>query len=109
MRDLIVTTVQSVARGWKDEAKRRRNISATDPIADTLEWCAGEVEQQLHTIETAAPALTVEQFARQHGVTSQTVRGWCRDELLPGARMTPKGWEIPADARKVRASARKIA
>lgn len=99
---LIVSTVKSVARGWKDEAARRRAISKADPIADTLEWCAGEVEQQLRGAQSSVQTLTVEEYAKAHDVTPQTVRLWCRDELLSGARMTPKGWAIPADAQRMR-------
>lgn len=99
---LALSAIAGVSRTWREEVERRRAISKADPIADTLEWCAGEVEQQLRTIERAAPTMTVEQYASAHHVTAQTVRGWCRDELLAGARMTPKGWTIPADARRVR-------
>lgn len=99
---LILSAIAIVPRTWREEVERRRAISKADPVADTLEYCAGEVEQQLRTIERAAPSMTVDQYARAHNVTAQTVRGWCRSEQIPGARQTPKGWLIPADAKHAR-------
>jgi DNA-binding transcriptional regulator YiaG len=105
MTDVVVSAVEGVTRTWVDEAKKRRGISKVDPIADTLEYCAGELASRIRAIQSDN-RLTVEQFAKlpHINVTPQTVRTWIRTGQLQ-AQETPKGYKIAADAKRLRRSA----
>lgn len=91
--DPIVTAVKQQAESWREEAARRRQISRADQVADTLDYCAGELAARLREAQAAVEELTVEQYAKQEGVTPQTVRTWIRHHRL-AARETPKGYRI---------------
>lgn len=39
-----------------------------------------------------------EEYAANHGLTVQTVRGYCAEGMLPGAEQEGELWRIPADA-----------
>lgn len=103
--DPIVLPFVNAARSWKEEAKKRRAISATDPVADTLEYCAGELAARLQEAEQTTQGLTVEEYARLDHVrvTPQTVRTWIRRGQL-AAIDTPTGYRIARDAKRVRAA-----
>ena len=101
MPDPVIGAVERVAKTWKDEAVKRRGISRSDPVADTLDYCAGELTARLRAIEKDAQLETVEQRAKREGVTPQTVRDWIRKEELP-AQHGAKGYRIPRDAQRVR-------
>lgn len=105
MTDVVVSAVVGVTRTWADEAKKRRAISKTDPVADTLEYCAGELESRLRAVQDDN-RLSVEQYAKlpHVDVTPQTVRGWIRTGQLQ-ALDTPKGYRIAPDAKRLRRSA----
>jgi hypothetical protein len=105
MADLVVTAAKALARGWVDEAKNRRRISRFDPAAEALEYCAGELEARIKAVEHDN-RLTVEQYAKlpHVDVTPQTVRMWIRTGQLQ-AQDSPKGYKIPADAKRIRRSA----
>lgn len=106
MTDVVVSTVEGVTRTWVDEAKKRRRISDVDPIADTLEYCAGEIVSRVKEVQLNTPGLTPEQYARlpHVGVTPQTVRHWIRTRQLL-AIGTPKGYRISRDAKRMRVTA----
>lgn len=95
--------VRSVAKAWRDEASKRKGITPTDPVADTLVYCAGELEQRVVMLESdiATAVQTVEERAAAEGVTPQTVRAWIRNGELT-ARRGANGYEIPRDAEHVR-------
>ena len=101
MSDPVVGAVERVAKTWKDEAKERRRISASDPVADTLEYCAGELAARMRAIAADAQLETVEQRAKREGVTVQTIREWIRTQQLP-AQHGARGYRIPRDAQRVR-------
>lgn len=100
MADGIAGTIESVARDWRAEAERRRGISATDPVADTLAYCAGEIETRVRSLTfVARDGVTVDAFAATCEVTAQTVRQWCRRAMVP-AQLTSRGWLIAATAKR---------
>ena len=100
MRDTVIGAAEGVARGWREEADRRRELSKTDPVADTLAYCAGELLARLRPVSiTERDSVSVERFAELMGVSAQTVRQWCRRGLVP-ARMVGTGWMIRADAER---------
>jgi len=95
--------VRSVAKTWREEAVKRKGITRADPVADTLEYCASELEQRVGMLESdlATEWLTVEEYAVREGVTRQSVRAWIRAGELTAWR-TAHGYEIPRDAERVR-------
>lgn len=100
MRDAVIGTAEGVAREWRDEAERRRVLSKTDPVADTLAFCAGELVSRMRSVSIAErESVTVERYAEIHDVSAQTVRQWCRRGLVP-ARMGGHGWLVRADAER---------
>lgn len=103
---LIETEVETAATDWASEAKRRRGISANDPVADTLEYCAGELKKRLENARAAEKGewLTVDEYieAMPEGkrVTAQTVRGWIRRGML-SAKSTSRGYRIRAGTKPI--------
>lgn len=95
MTSPVVSAVAGVARSWTEEASERRRISKVDPIADTLEYCAGELAKRLETVGDESKFLAVAQFAARENVTEQTVRNWIRSERI-AAIDTPNGYKIDA-------------
>jgi hypothetical protein len=87
------------------KAAARREDAATDPVADNMERTAERLDELLERARARTRRLTPAEYgALPHvDVTAQTVRTWCRDGELPDARLTPHGWEIPADAVRARA------
>jgi hypothetical protein len=100
----LVSVVERTAKTWKQEAEKRRAISAVDPVADTLDYCAGEIAARLEALETDISYESVDERAHREGVTPQTVRIWIRTNQL-AATTGPKGYRIPVDAERVRQSA----
>lgn len=103
MPDLVIGAVERVTRTWRHEAEERRRISKSDPVADTLEYCAGELAARLRAIVAETEYLTPEEYAKlpHIKVTPQTVRGWIRTGQL-AAKEGPKGYLIPKGAERVR-------
>jgi hypothetical protein len=94
--DVVVSKVKATSKTWRDEALRRRGISKSDPVADALDYCAGEITTVLQLVASETQHLTVDQFARKAGVTAQTVRTWIRDGRTP-ATLGARGYEISRD------------
>lgn len=90
--------IEKLAEDWIAEAKRRRQVTTVDAVADTLQYTAAELLETVRLASFETNELTVEQFAAKHHVISATVRRWCRTERL-SARLTPAGYLIPADAQ----------
>ena len=42
--------------------------------------------------------ISVSEFAQKHGLPERTVRNWCAAGKIPGAFLTGKTWNLPADA-----------
>lgn len=99
--DPVVGAVERVAKTWRDEAVKRRGISKSDPVADTLDYCAGEIAARIRAVAAESALETVEQRAKREGVTPQTVREWIRKNELP-AQHGAKGYRIPREAQRVR-------
>lgn len=100
MRDAVAGTAESVAREWRDEAERRRALSKTDPVADTLAFCASELVARIRSVSIVEQhSVSVERYAEITNVTPQTVRQWCRRGLVP-AQLGGRGWLIRMDAKR---------
>jgi hypothetical protein len=99
----VVSAVERTAKTWKEEADKRRRVSAVDPVADTLDYCAGELVARLQTLAVETAYESVDERARRERVTPQTVRNWIRAGQL-AATDGPKGYLIPITAERVRQS-----
>ena len=107
MLDAILSSIEHVAEGWSKEVSKRRRLTSVDPVADTLEYVAGELAAEVARLRDDCRALTPEQYAEAKGagVSAQTVRNWIRAGELDAVR-GPRGWLIPAAAeRRKKASA----
>jgi hypothetical protein len=104
MTDIVVEAIDRVTKTWREEAEERRRISKSDPVADTLVYCAGELSARLRSLTAESTYESVEAFAAREGVTPQTVRAWIRTEQIP-AEHGPKGYRIPRGATRARRSA----
>lgn len=89
----VVTQMGAVATAWEREAGERRARWAADPVASSLDSCAGELRAAVRAAEVAMLEDTVEEFAAAHQRTAATVRRWCRQHLID-CRKTSKGWMI---------------
>lgn len=76
----ILSQATGAATKWEQEALRRRAFSKTDPVADTLEFCARDLRASLDT--AALEEVTTTEYARMHKRSPQAVRMWCRRGLI---------------------------
>lgn len=97
MSGRVIRQFETLAESWLAEEKRRRQVTEVDAVADTLRYAAAELLERVRLASCDADEMTVEEFARRHRVTVATVRRWSRAGRL-GARRTPAGYSIPADA-----------
>ena len=92
---------------WRAEAVARRRISAIDPVADTLEYCARALEDRDRT--RADELLTYQEAARESGYHADTLGHLVREGKIPNA--TRKGaprirrGDLPRKPGKPQASA----
>ena len=100
-RSLVVMAAEGAAKSWSKEAEDRRKISKTDPIADTLDYCASELAARIRAVQSVDEFESVEERAKRDHVTPQTVRIWIRTGQL-SAEDGPKGYRIPRDAKRIR-------
>lgn len=103
MLDAVLAAIETVAKGWSQEVARRRKVTKTDPVADTLEYTASELNEQLERLKEDYRMLTPEQYAelKGGGVTAQTIRNWINAGELE-AHKGPHGWLIPLAAERRR-------
>lgn len=102
MLDVVFAQLRAMKDNWHSEAARRRKVTSTDPVADTIDYCAGEAEQLLARLEEDTSTLTPGEFAKLHKTTPQTVSAWCRSGKLTGAIPSGRTWRIPRTAKAPR-------
>jgi excisionase family DNA binding protein len=83
----------SLASTWREEAKKRRRMSAHDVSADVLDFCASEMLSELQDASAADREITVAEFAELHDVSVSTVRRWCQTGALT-ARQAGREYRI---------------
>jgi hypothetical protein len=95
MADTLLSLLRGKAAEWRTRAAQQRHPSIHNPIADTLDVCAEELERALEDEQY----VSVEDYARIHPERPhvQTVRKWCRLGWL-AAIPTRKGYLIHRDA-----------
>lgn len=96
MADTLLSLLEGKVAEWRTRAASQRHPSIHNPIADTLDVCATELEEALGG---DVRFVGVEDYARIHPdkPNPQTVRRWCRDGWLPAVQ-TRKGYLIHRDA-----------
>lgn len=98
--DSTFAVLKSVADGWEQEAQQRRRFTAVDPVADTLDHCAGELRHQIGLCRDGLGSLSVEDYARDEGVTPQSVRLWIRTGQLSASKDNAGHWHIRRGAKR---------
>lgn len=89
------------AEDWEREAQSQRRMSPTNPVADTLAYCAADLRERAKQADAARRTCATAEYARTHGVAPATVRKWCARGELPGATRTVGGdWCIPFTATR---------
>lgn len=89
MLDVVFAQLIGLANNWKGQAAGRRKFTTVDPVADTIDYQAGELESLVERLKRDTELLTAEQYAKLHDTTPQTVNAWCRMGKVEGA--IPKG------------------
>lgn len=99
MLDIIFAQIEAQVRSMDDEVKKRRRVTAVDPVADTTEYYAGEIRSLLDRLKKDTEMLSPRQFAQLHRTTPQTVNAWCRAGKLEGVVPNGRSWLIPRTAQ----------
>lgn len=93
--------LHQLAARWRGDADRRRSLWSADPVASTLGHAAEELAAEIQRLEMEGSRLTVKEYARQRGVSPQSVTRWIRRGYLPASR-TPDGYSISRGAKMTR-------
>jgi hypothetical protein len=102
MLEVVFAQLRAMKDNWHSEAARRRKVTSTDPVADTIDYCAGEAEQLLARLEEDTTTLSPSEFGKLHKTSPQTVTAWCRSGKIAGAVPNGRSWRIPRSARAPR-------
>jgi excisionase family DNA binding protein len=97
----LLDSVQTVSRGWRSEAERRRKVAKADPVAEALDFCAGELESHCTLLRAEYATVSVEQYANANNASVQTIRNWIHDGTLPAER-TARGYRIAPNAVRMK-------
>lgn len=106
--DTASAVIRRIVSQWREEVGKRQARSKHDPGAEILDSCAAEIEEAIRQVDAPGAMRTVEQWARENGVTEQTVRNYIHRGELEGAVLLAHGWRIPRTARRVRRSRRQL-
>ncbi len=85
--------VKVIAASWQQDATKRKKLSAADPVADALEYCASELLFEMESAIDDDDELSVAEFADLHGKARSTVRNWCAKGLIT-CRRKGRDWII---------------
>lgn len=97
MLDAVYAAMRKIADEWKSDAAKRKKLTATDPVADALEYCADEVIDQIQTLKLNKHTLTVKEYADMKGKSPQTIRNWIHRGELDAAQVDGD-FRIPSNA-----------
>ena len=100
MIDALFAQIRAFADSWTGEASHRREISAIDPVADTLDHCASRLRGYVAELDQGLAYVSPEEYGAAHGVTPQTVRKWIRDGELEAVMTEGGAYKIRRDARR---------
>lgn len=102
MLESIFAQFKGLIKNWHQEAERRRKVTTVDPVADTIDYVAGELETVVKRLEEDTVMLKPGEFARLHKTSAQTVTAWCRSGKISGAEPNGRSWLIPRTAQAPR-------
>lgn len=106
MLDVLFGQLRGKLGEFRTAAKDRRRISANDLGADTLDYCAAEMELVLSMLEDASSWLSVEAFAEIKQVTPQTVRAWIRRGELKAETTARGAYRVQRGAERTKVKRR---
>jgi hypothetical protein len=99
MLDVILADFRGKLGEMRAEVSRRRAVTAVDPVADTTEYWAGDLERMLNDMSRRYATVTPKEYAQIHGGVPSSVRRWCERGELAGAQQDATGqWRIPRGA-----------
>jgi excisionase family DNA binding protein len=96
--DRVLDDVEKKAAQWERMVAEQRAVTTVNPPADAVEYCAKDLRVLVQRIRENTEELTPEQYARQQGVSAETVRAWIRRGRL-AFRTAGRGYLIPRDAK----------
>jgi len=99
MLEIIFAQIEAQVSSMEAEVKKRRMVTAVDPVADTTEYYAGEIRSLLGRLKKDTEMLSPRQYAELHKTTPQTVTAWCRSGKLEGAVPNGRSYLIPRTAQ----------
>src|SRR4051812_45954362 len=101
MKSPLERAMIALVDAWVAEAGHRRRVSAVDPAANAMEFCARELRKEIERVDRETAYLTVSDFAKTKCVSESTVRRLCAGGELEGALKGFDGdWRIPRNARR---------
>ena len=101
MKSVWQREMERAAASYRKDAESRRRLSRHDPVADTLDYIAADLEERANRLADPTSTRTVEEYAAEHGKSPQTIRNWINAGELE-ATDGPKGFQIPAGALRQR-------
>lgn len=105
MLRIVPSELLRAADEWESEAEDQRRISVTNPIADTLAYCAADLRERAKQVEAGRMAFSTVEYAELHGIAPGTVRKWIARGELEATRGADGDWHIPRSAQRIRKSA----
>lgn len=93
----LLSDFGDISKTWREEATRRRRVTAADPGADTLDFCATELEKKVAEVRASTVRLSVAEYAELKNVSDQTIVNWIHRGWLKAERGT-KGFLIDPKA-----------
>jgi hypothetical protein len=102
MVELVFGQLREAVKDLRKDVAKRRRISATDQVADGIEYAAGEIDSIIVQLETDLEYVTPDVYAEMHGVTPQSVRTWIRIGQLEAIGDADTGYRIRRTAQRRR-------
>jgi hypothetical protein len=100
--------MERAAETYRQDASSRRRLSKHDPVADTLEYIAADLEERASRLADPTALRSVEEYAAEHNVAPQTVRNWIHAGELESVS-DAKGFKVPAAAIRHRRRPSRVA
>jgi hypothetical protein len=59
---LVIDEVRKTIAAWRQVARDRRAVTVIDPVADTLLYCAKDLETRISSAERAKPTYSTKEY-----------------------------------------------
>jgi hypothetical protein len=100
--------MERAAETYRQDAASRRRLSKHDPVADTLDYIAADLEERAGRLADPTSLRSVEDYAAEHNVAPQTIRNWIHAGELESVS-NAKGFQIPSGAVRQRKRGARVA